>query len=67
MELKNSRGFIRAYSTEDFTGSSYELTQLSAQLLNSPTTEGGTTKYYQQYFFVRTYARRGKLGKNSIA
>ncbi|MCB2407952.1 TonB-dependent receptor [Hymenobacter lucidus] len=51
-ELKSSKGFIRAYSTEDFTGSSYELTQLSAQIQNSPTTEGGTTKYTQQYFFV---------------
>ncbi|WP_165370407.1 TonB-dependent receptor [Hymenobacter persicinus] len=55
-ELKSEKGFIRAYSTEDFTGNSYELTQLSAQLLNSPTTEGGTTKYYQQYFYVYNQA-----------
>ena len=56
VELKNSRGFIRAYSTEDFTGNSYELSQLSSLLLNSPTTEGGTTKYFQQYFFVYNQA-----------
>ncbi|MBC8085544.1 MAG: carboxypeptidase-like regulatory domain-containing protein, partial [Hymenobacter sp.] len=51
-ELKSSKGFIRVYSTEDFSGNSYELSQLSAQILNSPTTEGGSTKYPQQYFFV---------------
>ncbi|UOQ70072.1 carboxypeptidase-like regulatory domain-containing protein [Hymenobacter cellulosilyticus] len=51
-ELKSSKGFIRAYSTEDFTGNSYELTQLSAQLQNSPTAEGGSTKYTQQYFYT---------------
>ncbi|GAA4393160.1 TonB-dependent receptor [Hymenobacter koreensis] len=51
-ELKNSKGFIRAYSTEDFTGNSYELSQLSALLLNSPTAEGSNVRYYQQYFFV---------------
>ncbi|ALD20530.1 hypothetical protein AM218_03955 [Hymenobacter sp. DG25A] len=55
-ELKNSKGFLRAYSTEDFTGNSYELTQLSAQILNSPTTEGGSVKYYQQYFYVYNQA-----------
>ncbi|TGE25057.1 TonB-dependent receptor [Hymenobacter aquaticus] len=51
-ELKSSKGFIRAYSTEDFTGSSYELTQLSALLQNSPTTEGGPTSYKQLYFYT---------------
>ena len=55
-ELKSSKGFVRAYSTEDFTGNSYELTQLSAQILNSPTTEGGNVKYYQQYFYVYNQA-----------
>ncbi|PJJ59877.1 TonB-dependent receptor [Hymenobacter chitinivorans] len=52
-ELKSNRGFIRAYSTEDFTGSSYELTQLSALLLNSPApvnTPYGTLSYAQLYF-----------------
>ena len=49
-ELKSSKGFLRAYYTEDFTGSSYELTQLSAQILNTPV--GGQNPFtYKQYFF----------------
>ncbi len=54
-ELKSAKGFIRAYSTEDFTGSSYELTQLSSLLQNSPT-EGGSLTYRQQYFLVYNQA-----------
>ncbi|UOQ70126.1 TonB-dependent receptor [Hymenobacter cellulosilyticus] len=52
-ELKSSKGFIRAYSTEDFTGSSYELTQLSALLLHStaqPNSPYGPLSYAQVYF-----------------
>ena len=53
LELKGSNGFLRAYSTEDFTGSSYELTQLAGQLGKAPTTEGGTLSYQNQY--IGTY------------
>ena len=50
VELKSSKGFIRLYSTQDFTGSSYELTQLSARMLTLPTAEGSSLNYAQQYF-----------------
>ncbi|TGE18354.1 TonB-dependent receptor [Hymenobacter elongatus] len=52
-ELKGAKGFVRVYSTEDFTGSSYELAQLSALLLSSTaqeTTPYGPLSYAQVYF-----------------
>ncbi|WP_331061200.1 TonB-dependent receptor [Hymenobacter sp.] len=64
VELKGNNGFFRAYSTEDFTGSSYELTQLAAQLNNSPTTEGGTTSYKNQYF--GTYNQAYTFARSSM-
>ncbi|WP_262489462.1 TonB-dependent receptor [Hymenobacter sp. IS2118] len=49
-ELKNAKGFVRVYSTEDFTGSSYELSQLSRLIGLSPASEAGNTgSYFQQY------------------
>ncbi|MCB2378973.1 TonB-dependent receptor [Hymenobacter sp. BT635] len=67
-ELKSSKGFIRAYSTEDFTGNSYELTQLSALIQNSPTTEGGSTRYNQLYFYTfnQAYTQAREVNKLSI-
>ena len=65
LELKSSKGFIRAYTTEDFTGSSYELTQLSAKILQSKVNpaDAQSPTYYQQYFGTYngayTYARLG--------
>ena len=52
LELKSSKGFIRAYTTEDFTGSTYELTQLSAKLLQSKTDPANpqSPSYRDQYF-----------------
>ncbi|MCA8832413.1 TonB-dependent receptor [Hymenobacter pini] len=55
-ELKSSKGFLRAYTTEDFTGDSYELNQLGTLLQESPTTEGGSTSYVQQYYGTYNYA-----------
>lgn len=52
VELKGSRGFLRAYSSEDFSGQTYELNLLGAYLQLSPTAEGGTTSYFQQYLVV---------------
>lgn len=49
LELKGSKGFLRAYSTRDFSGGSYELNLLGMYLQNSPTADGSTT-YAQQYF-----------------
>ncbi|WP_167856790.1 TonB-dependent receptor [Hymenobacter aquaticus] len=52
-ELKSNRGFVRLYSTEDFTGSSYELAQLGALLLGSTAQETspyGPLSYAQLYF-----------------
>ncbi len=59
LELKSSKGFIRAYSTEDFTGSTYELTQLSAQILQSPVGGANPFTYRQQYFYVYNQAYSG--------
>ena len=55
-ELKSARGFLRAYSSEDFSGESYELNLLGVYLQNSPTVEGGTTTYYQQYLVTYNQA-----------
>lgn len=61
-ELKSSKGFLRLYSTEDFTGDSYELNQLGNLIQESPTAEGGNISYAQQHYGVYnaayTQARR---------
>ena len=70
LELKSSKGFIRAYTTEDFTGSSYELTQLSTKLLQSKVNPANAQSptYAQQYFgtynAAYTYARQA--GKQPV-
>ena len=56
VELKSAKGFIRAYSTEDFTGSTYEFGQLAGLMYLSPTVEGGPTNYAQQYFYLYNQA-----------
>ncbi|RSK31149.1 TonB-dependent receptor [Hymenobacter metallilatus] len=64
-ELKSSKGFLRLYTTEDFTGNSYELNQLGTLIQNSPLTEGGSVSYAQQFFgtynAVYSQARRNGL------
>ena len=56
IELKSAKGFLRAYSTEDFSGGTYEFNQLATQMLLAPTAEGGRTSYAQQYFGVYNQA-----------
>ena len=64
LELKSSKGFIRAYTTEDFTGSSYELTQLSTKIAQSKSDPANaqSPSYRDQYFGVYnaayTFARQ---------
>ncbi len=53
LELKSSKGFIRAYSTMDFTGSTYEFASLAGQILRSPTVDNPATTYQELYF--KTY------------
>ena len=53
VELKSSKGFIRAYSTMDFTGSTYEFTSLAGQILRSPTADNPSQTYQDRYF--KTY------------
>ncbi|NVO32206.1 TonB-dependent receptor [Hymenobacter lapidiphilus] len=52
-ELKSSKGFVRLYSTEDFSGNSYEFNQLGSLIQQAPTTEGGSVSY--QNLFYATY------------
>ena len=52
-ELKSSKGYIREFSTMDFTGSTYEFASLSGQMLRSPTVNDPSTTYENLYF--RTY------------
>ena len=56
IELKSAKGFVRAYSTEDFSGGTYEFNQLASLMLLAPTTEGGQTSYAQQYFGIYNQA-----------
>ncbi|MBD2770449.1 TonB-dependent receptor [Hymenobacter sp. BT664] len=53
-ELKSTNSFIRIYSTEDFSGNSYEMDQLGYAIANSP--GGGNLSYAQQYFFTYNQA-----------
>ena len=50
VELKSAKGFIRAYSTEDFTGGTYEFSRLASLMLTGPIVDGGSTSYADQYF-----------------
>ncbi|TYZ14173.1 TonB-dependent receptor plug domain-containing protein [Hymenobacter lutimineralis] len=62
-ELKSARGFLRAYSTQDFTGDTYELTQLSGLILKSPSAAIPQLSNRDFYFvtYNNTYdAERGK-------
>lgn len=52
-ELKSSKGFLRIYTTEDFTGDSYELNQLGSLIQSSPLIAGGAESYAQA--FRKTY------------
>lgn len=63
-ELKSSKGFLRVYSTEDFTGSSYELNQLGSLLQSSPTAEGGNVSYAQQFYgtYNAAYSQARRAG-----
>ncbi|UOQ50902.1 TonB-dependent receptor [Hymenobacter cellulosivorans] len=68
-ELKSAKGFIRAYSTEDFTGNSYEFTQLGALLLNSPApvnTPYGSMSYAQLYFTTYNAAYKQAIQQPSV-
>ena len=51
-ELKNKRGFLRAYSTEDFTYKTYDIVALGGLLQNAPTGEGSSLSYGQTYFLT---------------
>ncbi|UYZ58529.1 TonB-dependent receptor [Hymenobacter latericus] len=53
MELKSSKGFLRAYSTQDFSGDSYELNLLGSFLTVAPAQEGASFSYADQY--ISTY------------
>ena len=70
LELKSSKGFIRAYTTEDFTGGSYELTQLGGKIVQSKVNPANAQSptYAQRYFGTYngayTYARQ--VGKQSV-
>ena len=70
LELKSSKGFIRAYTSEDFTGSSYELTQLSAKLLQSKVDPANpqSPTYYQQYFgtYNGAYTFARQVGRQPV-
>ncbi|TGE29208.1 TonB-dependent receptor [Hymenobacter metallicola] len=69
-ELKSSRGFIRAYSTEDFTGSTYELTQLSALVQHATAQENtpyGPLSYSQVFFITYNNAYKQALATPGIS
>ncbi|GAB2795356.1 outer membrane receptor protein involved in Fe transport [Hymenobacter luteus] len=65
-ELKSGKGFLRLYSTEDFTGNSYELNQLGSLIQNSPLAEGSTISYAQQFYGVynQVYSQARKAGQS---
>ena len=70
-ELKSSKGFIREFSTVDFTGNTYEFTSLSGLMLRSAT-EANPNKTYEQLYFEtynNTYAaaRGTKTANESLA
>ncbi|GAB2946581.1 TonB-dependent receptor [Hymenobacter coalescens] len=53
VELKSAKGFLRAYSTQDFSGDSYELNLLGSFLTVAPAAEGAAYTYGDQY--ISTY------------
>ncbi|UYZ62381.1 TonB-dependent receptor [Hymenobacter weizhouensis] len=63
-ELKSSRGFLRAYTTEDFTGESYELNSLGNNLQLSPVAEGSAITYADRFYstFNAEYTRQRNNG-----
>ncbi|GGG44484.1 membrane protein [Hymenobacter glacieicola] len=65
-ELKSSKGFLRLYSTEDFTGDSYELNQLGSLIQASPATEGGSVSYAQQFYgsYNAAYTQARRAGQS---
>ncbi|WP_190242644.1 TonB-dependent receptor [Hymenobacter lapidiphilus] len=72
VELKSSKGFVRAYTTQDFSGKSYEFNQLGTLLQQSPVTEGGSFSFqelfYATYNNAYTQARRaGQLPDAALA
>ncbi|WP_175470944.1 TonB-dependent receptor [Hymenobacter psychrophilus] len=72
VELKSSKGFVRAYTTQDFSGKSYEFNQLGTLLQQSPTTEGGNVSFQQLFYATYnnayTLARRaGQLPDAALA
>jgi len=64
-ELKSSKGFLRAYTTEDFTGSSYELNQLGSLIQGSPISDGSTVSYAQQFYgtYNAAYSQARRAGQ----
>ena len=65
VELKSSKGFIRAYSTEDFSGKSYEFNQLGSLIQQSMTSENGSRSYQDQFYFTYNdaYSQARKAGQ----
>lgn len=63
-ELKSSKGFLRAYSTEDFTGNTYELNQLGSLLQESPTAANANVNYAQQFYslYNAAYSQARRAG-----
>ncbi len=66
LELKSSKGFIRAYSTEDFSGNSYEFNQLGSLIQRAPTTEGGNLSYQNLFYgtYNAVYSQARQAGQN---
>ncbi|WP_191003777.1 TonB-dependent receptor [Hymenobacter montanus] len=58
-ELKNSRGFLRVYSTQDFSGQSYELESLAGFLATSRISDDPSIRfnYAEQYMndYINAY------------
>ncbi|KUG06098.1 hypothetical protein ASU33_01655 [Solirubrum puertoriconensis] len=63
LELKSSKGFLRAYTTKDFSGDSYELNLLGSFLTVSPAAEGASYTYGDQY--ISTYNAVYKQARNA--
>ncbi len=68
-ELKSPQGFLRVYSTEDFSGQSYDLNSLGNILQISPVEEGGTLTYADQFYstFNAEYTRQRRAGVEPAA
>lgn len=65
-ELKSPRGFLRAYTTEDFSGESYELGALGTNLqLSSP--EAGSKLTYADQFYSAFNAEYKQQRANGLS